>query len=213
MSDLSHTVTAGAATGELPLVAGLRQRHAKLSAKDGRAKPFELRLPDRTAHSIGGRRRAGLHRPDRHRGGPCRHGGVRRAESGRGVYGRRSRHRRRPADGAQAAARARRSPPPQIPLFDLRRARSLRPGRTRQEVDQEPLRRRSQLLPSLAGQITAGLLARVLRRRRRVSGGRDGTQVPLRLRRLRHQARPSGARHRRRAGGHSFSSPASRAFT
>jgi cyclopropane-fatty-acyl-phospholipid synthase len=53
MSDLSRTVTAGAATGDHPLIAGLRQRHAKLSAQDGRAKPFELRLPDRTAHSIG----------------------------------------------------------------------------------------------------------------------------------------------------------------
>jgi cyclopropane-fatty-acyl-phospholipid synthase len=53
MSDLSRTVTAGAAIGDHPLVAGLRQRHAKLTAKDGRAKPFELRLPDRTAHSIG----------------------------------------------------------------------------------------------------------------------------------------------------------------
>jgi cyclopropane-fatty-acyl-phospholipid synthase len=56
MSDLSHTATAAssdAATGDHPLVAGLRQRHAKLSARDGRVRPFELRLPDRTAHAIG----------------------------------------------------------------------------------------------------------------------------------------------------------------
>src|SRR5215210_3453334 len=51
MSDLSHTATADAATGDHPLVAGLRQRHAKLSPD--RARPFELRLPDRTAHLIG----------------------------------------------------------------------------------------------------------------------------------------------------------------
>ncbi|MEA2603063.1 MAG: cyclopropane-fatty-acyl-phospholipid synthase [Acidobacteriota bacterium] len=57
MSELSQTATADAATGDHPLhplVAGLRQRHAKLSARDGRARPFELRLPDRTAHLIGG---------------------------------------------------------------------------------------------------------------------------------------------------------------
>jgi cyclopropane-fatty-acyl-phospholipid synthase len=53
VSDLSRTVTAGAATGDQPLVAGLRQRHAKLSATDGRTRPFELRLPDRTAYLIG----------------------------------------------------------------------------------------------------------------------------------------------------------------
>jgi cyclopropane-fatty-acyl-phospholipid synthase len=53
MSDLSQTATAGTATGDHPLVTGLRQRHAKLSARDGRARPFELRLPDRTAHLIG----------------------------------------------------------------------------------------------------------------------------------------------------------------
>jgi cyclopropane-fatty-acyl-phospholipid synthase len=54
MSDLSFRATADAATGEHPLVEGLRQRHAKLSARYSRARPFELRLPDRTAHSIGG---------------------------------------------------------------------------------------------------------------------------------------------------------------
>ena len=57
MSDLSHTATVDAATGDHPLhplVNGLRQRHAKLSARDSRARPFELRLPDRTAHAIGG---------------------------------------------------------------------------------------------------------------------------------------------------------------
>jgi cyclopropane-fatty-acyl-phospholipid synthase len=56
MSDLSRTVTAvtsESATGGPPLVAGLRQRHAKLSATDGRARSFELRLPDRTAYLIG----------------------------------------------------------------------------------------------------------------------------------------------------------------
>jgi cyclopropane-fatty-acyl-phospholipid synthase len=53
MSDLSHTATAGAATGDHPLVTGLRQRHAKLRAKNDRVRPFELCLPDRTAHSIG----------------------------------------------------------------------------------------------------------------------------------------------------------------
>ncbi|HSK77355.1 MAG TPA: hypothetical protein VLQ45_12960, partial [Thermoanaerobaculia bacterium] len=57
MSDLSHTAAADAdaATGDPPLVRSLRERHAKLSALgDGRARPFELRLPDRTAHWIGG---------------------------------------------------------------------------------------------------------------------------------------------------------------
>ena len=37
-----------------PLVQGLRQRHAALSAQDDRARPFELRLPDRSAYAIGG---------------------------------------------------------------------------------------------------------------------------------------------------------------
>lgn len=57
MSDLSHTATVDASTGDHPihpLVNGLRQRHAKLSARDGRVRPFELRPPDCTAHSIGG---------------------------------------------------------------------------------------------------------------------------------------------------------------
>src|SRR5262245_50348293 len=53
MSDLFHTRPAGAATGDHPLVTGLRQRHAKLRAKNDRVRPFELCLPDRTAHSIG----------------------------------------------------------------------------------------------------------------------------------------------------------------
>jgi cyclopropane-fatty-acyl-phospholipid synthase len=53
MSDLSHTATAGAAIGDHPLVTGLRQRHANLRAKNDRVRPFELCLPDRTAHSIG----------------------------------------------------------------------------------------------------------------------------------------------------------------
>ena len=53
MSELSHTATVNAATGDHPLVNGLRQRHAELSARDGRAKPFELRLSDRTAYQIG----------------------------------------------------------------------------------------------------------------------------------------------------------------
>jgi cyclopropane-fatty-acyl-phospholipid synthase len=57
MSDLSHTATAANAesgTGEPELVQKLRQRHAQLSARDDRVRPFELRLPDRTAYSIGG---------------------------------------------------------------------------------------------------------------------------------------------------------------
>jgi cyclopropane-fatty-acyl-phospholipid synthase len=56
MSDLSQKVTVDAAAGEPslpPLITGLRQRHAKLSAADGRARPFELRLPDRSAYLIG----------------------------------------------------------------------------------------------------------------------------------------------------------------
>lgn len=54
MSDLSHTATTGAATGDSTLVKSLRERHAKLSARDDRAKTFELRLPDRTGYLIGG---------------------------------------------------------------------------------------------------------------------------------------------------------------
>jgi cyclopropane-fatty-acyl-phospholipid synthase len=63
MSDLSRTATAATAApadakpGDHPihpLVSGLRERHAKLSAHDGRAKPFELRMPDRSTHAIGG---------------------------------------------------------------------------------------------------------------------------------------------------------------
>jgi cyclopropane-fatty-acyl-phospholipid synthase len=56
MSDLSHTTTADTANSDAaaPLIAGLRQRHARLSAQDDRARSFELRLPDRTAHAIGG---------------------------------------------------------------------------------------------------------------------------------------------------------------
>src|SRR5262245_7073136 len=53
MSDLSHAATVDTATGDHPLVHRLRQRHAELSARDDRAKPFELRLPDRTAYQIG----------------------------------------------------------------------------------------------------------------------------------------------------------------
>ena len=53
MSELSPTATAGTSIGDPPLVQGLRERHAALTARDGRAKPFELRLPDRTAYSIG----------------------------------------------------------------------------------------------------------------------------------------------------------------
>jgi len=56
MSDLSQTATAAnqSTTGDHPLVRGLRERHAKLSANDSRVRPFELRLPDRSAHLIGG---------------------------------------------------------------------------------------------------------------------------------------------------------------
>jgi cyclopropane-fatty-acyl-phospholipid synthase len=56
MSDLSHTVTGDAATGDPKLVTDLRQRHAKLTARDtagGPVRSFELCLPDRSAHSIG----------------------------------------------------------------------------------------------------------------------------------------------------------------
>ena len=54
MSDLSHTATAAEpATGEQPLVAALRQRHAKLRAQRDTARAFELRFPDRTAYAIG----------------------------------------------------------------------------------------------------------------------------------------------------------------
>jgi hypothetical protein len=54
MSDLSHTATVDTAPGDHSLVRGLRERHVSLSARDSRAKPFELRLPDRTAPAIGG---------------------------------------------------------------------------------------------------------------------------------------------------------------
>ncbi|HYH47796.1 MAG TPA: class I SAM-dependent methyltransferase, partial [Thermoanaerobaculia bacterium] len=56
----SQTSTAEAVTGDHPLVQELRQRHARLSAPDDRgernerARTFELRLPDRSAHVIGG---------------------------------------------------------------------------------------------------------------------------------------------------------------
>jgi cyclopropane-fatty-acyl-phospholipid synthase len=53
MSELSPTATAGTSIGDPPLVQGLRERHAALSARDVRARPFELRLPDRTAYLIG----------------------------------------------------------------------------------------------------------------------------------------------------------------
>jgi cyclopropane-fatty-acyl-phospholipid synthase len=52
LSDLTQTATVGAATGESGLVAELRRRHAKLAAS-GAARPFELRMPDRTSHRIG----------------------------------------------------------------------------------------------------------------------------------------------------------------
>ncbi|HEV8629205.1 MAG TPA: class I SAM-dependent methyltransferase, partial [Thermoanaerobaculia bacterium] len=51
MSELSQVATAGAGTREHRLVAALGRRHAALGAT---ALPFELRLPDRTSHSIGG---------------------------------------------------------------------------------------------------------------------------------------------------------------
>ncbi|HWN41258.1 MAG TPA: hypothetical protein VNW71_03505 [Thermoanaerobaculia bacterium] len=55
MSDLSHAATVTTDGQPLPpLVQGLRQRHAALSAQDDRARPFELRLPDRSAYAIGG---------------------------------------------------------------------------------------------------------------------------------------------------------------
>lgn len=53
MSDLSRTATVDARAGDPAVVQGLRQRHAKLSAQDGRTRPFELRLPDRTGYLIG----------------------------------------------------------------------------------------------------------------------------------------------------------------
>src|SRR4029077_11279418 len=53
MSELSPAATAGATMSDPPLVQGLRERHAALSARDGRPKPFELRLPDRAAYLIG----------------------------------------------------------------------------------------------------------------------------------------------------------------
>lgn len=66
MSDLSRTATTDAATGDPPLIKSLRERHAKLSAGEvparfsrfkrpmGPLRPFELRLPDRSAYLIGG---------------------------------------------------------------------------------------------------------------------------------------------------------------
>jgi cyclopropane-fatty-acyl-phospholipid synthase len=57
MSEISQTAITDAAAGDQPsqpLVIGLRQRHAKLSARDGRARSFELLLPDGTAYLIGG---------------------------------------------------------------------------------------------------------------------------------------------------------------
>lgn len=59
MSDLSHAATATTDGQPLhPLVQGLRQRHAALSERAAgeinRARPFELRLPDRSAYAIGG---------------------------------------------------------------------------------------------------------------------------------------------------------------
>ncbi|MEA2560061.1 MAG: cyclopropane-fatty-acyl-phospholipid synthase [Acidobacteriota bacterium] len=54
MSDLSHAATVTTDGQPLPpLVHGLRQRHAALSASDSRTRPFELRLPDRSAYAIG----------------------------------------------------------------------------------------------------------------------------------------------------------------
>jgi cyclopropane-fatty-acyl-phospholipid synthase len=54
MSDLSQAATVTISEQSLhPLVRGLRQRHAQLSARDPRARPFELRLPDRAAYAIG----------------------------------------------------------------------------------------------------------------------------------------------------------------
>jgi cyclopropane-fatty-acyl-phospholipid synthase len=55
MSDLSHAATVKTDGQPLPpLVQGLRQRHAALSGRDSRARPFELRLPNRSAYAIGG---------------------------------------------------------------------------------------------------------------------------------------------------------------
>jgi cyclopropane-fatty-acyl-phospholipid synthase len=54
MSELSHTVAGDAGAGDPKLVTDLRQRHAKLVALGGPVRSFELCLPDRTAHSIGG---------------------------------------------------------------------------------------------------------------------------------------------------------------
>ena len=51
MSDLSPVATAGASMSDPPLVQGLRQRHAALTARDDRARAFELRLPDRKIRS------------------------------------------------------------------------------------------------------------------------------------------------------------------
>ena len=54
MSDLSQAATVPTDDQLPPLVRGLRERHAALSARDDRARPFELRLPDRSAYAIGG---------------------------------------------------------------------------------------------------------------------------------------------------------------
>ena len=67
MSELSRTATSDATTtGDPSLVQSLRERHAKLSAGEvparfsrfkqpmGPLRPFELRLPDRSAYLIGG---------------------------------------------------------------------------------------------------------------------------------------------------------------
>ena len=54
MSDLSHAATVTTEERPLPpLVRRLRERHAALSARDPRARSFELRMPDRTAWPIG----------------------------------------------------------------------------------------------------------------------------------------------------------------
>src|SRR6185503_8781254 len=55
MSELTNVATAGASdAGVHPLVAGLRRRFETARAKGAPVRPFELRLPDRTSHSIGG---------------------------------------------------------------------------------------------------------------------------------------------------------------
>jgi len=55
MTELTNVATAGTASaGEHPLVAGLRGRFEAVRAKGAPVRPFELRLPDRTSHRIGG---------------------------------------------------------------------------------------------------------------------------------------------------------------